>query len=486
MTAVALMADAPPAPRRSPRKLAAVPDNAHLPRVAPPLPKRSDVAELKKVAKVCDVKLFKWQLTAGTYMTATSGKRWKYRELCIVVARQNGKTSLLLPRIVMGLLRGERIMMTAQDRQGVVRDVFEAVADVMEREFATLIKGRVRRANGQEAISLTNGGRFRIVAPTRGGARGGTNDIVIIDEVREMDDYDFIAAAQPTMTVSPSPQIIYLSNAGTDESVVLNGLRDRAKTDRNLGYVEWSAREDREVGDRAGWIEANPALADTTYAKAHMEFLEQAHKGYVDSGHPEIFETEHLCRWVITEAPRVVPELAWERAGEQPTGEPKRPAFMGIAQDPQGRRVSAVIAWVVDGIVNVHVLADFDGYPVDLTKAAELVTKEMRAYGVRQVAYDPWTDRDFARHFKNAKPTQAADWENGCLRFAREVESGNLRYSDPEGVLTGDMPFTVRHATPHAWIAKPASPERATTASLAAIRAVWLATNPKAPAMKVY
>lgn len=483
MTALAALAEPESTPKARPRRLAAVPRGAHLPRIAPPRPRKSRIDELIAVAKRCGITFYPWQVEAGTYMTATKGKRWRYPELCVAVARQNGKTELLVPRIVMGLENGERIMHTAQDRS-LPRDVFVKVADIMESEFAGSLKSKPRLANGTERIQTVNGGLYRIVAPSRGGARGPSNDLVIVDEAREMDDFDFIAAAQPTLTVSESPQFIYLSNAGTEDSVVLNSLRERAG-DPELGYIEWSAHEDRAIDDRAGWLEANPSLAGGSHAKAHMAFLERMYRSYDEAGKLEIFETEHLCRRVITEAPRVVPELAWERAGEQPVSTIYRPV-MGIAQDPQGRRASAVIAWVTDGMVNVHVLADYDGYPVDLKAFADLVTTEMRKLGCRSVAYDAWTDRDLARYFKDPKPMQAAEWEGGCLRFAREVESGSLRYSDPDGVLTGDMAHTVRHDTPHAWIAKPASHERATTASLAAIRAVWLATNPSPQPPRVY
>ena len=71
-------------------------------------------------------------------------------------------------------------------------------------------------------------------------------------------------------------------------------------------------------------------------------------------------------------------------------------------------------------------------------------------------------------------------------RFVRAVESGQLRYDDPDTLLTGDMAYTVRRSTAHGWVATRASDERPTTASLAAIRAVWLATTPAVKKPQVY
>lgn len=480
------VAEAPVGVQEAPRSRArskSVSDHGFMPRLAPPLPRRSEIAVLRKAAKLAGKKLYPWQDIAGQYMTATKAGRWLYPELVLAVARQNGKTSLLVPRIVMGLLRGERIMHTAQDRS-LPRDVFVEVADLMATQFAHDLKSNPRLANGTEQVRMLNGGLYRIVAPSRGGARGPSNDLVIVDEAREMTDHDFVGAAAPTLTVSKTPQMVYLSNAGTEDSVVLNALKKRAETDMSLGYLEWSAHPDRLIDDRDGWYEANPSLTGGMNAKGHLDFLERMYQAYVDGGTPEIFETEHLCRWVTTEAPRVVSEVAWTRA-RGGLSEPKRPV-LGIAQDPAGRRASAVIAWRGENTVEVDVLADVDGYPVDLEALAEQVTLAMRKLGVRQVAFDPWTDRDFARFFKDSQAVAAADYEAACERFARVVESGQLRYSDDDGILSGDMAFTVRRPTSHGWVAVRASDDRATTASFAAIRAVWLATNPAARAPQVY
>lgn len=470
------------------RRLHAVPIEGFAPRIAPPRPK-ADMAELRKAAKLVGRKLYAWQDLAGQYMTAKVRGRWLYPEFAVVVARQNGKTGLLVPRIVMGLLRGERIMMTAQDRQLVVRDVFNEVADVMESKFAAAISGRgARRANGQEQITMINGGRFRIVAPTRGGARGPANDLVIVDEVRELDDFDFIAGAKPTLTVSKTPQIIYSSNAGDESSVVLNALRKRAETDPSLGYLEWSAHPDRPTEDRTGWREANPRLADGDKSGDHWASLEREYKANRDQGTDYIFETEHLCRSVPTLLPRLISDVAWQRARND-LAAPVHPV-MGIAVDPSGRRASAVMAWMSDGVINLHLLADHTGYPIDLDAVARGQGEEpgllaiKTKLGIRDVAFDPWTDRELARHFKDPKQIAGADYRSASERFARAVESGQLRHDD-RAELTADIAYTVRRETPHGWIAVAASSERATTATLAAIRAVWLATKPSATKPRV-
>jgi phage terminase large subunit-like protein len=101
------------------------------PRVAPPIPARSDLRAYQDTAKTLGISLMPWQEVAARYLEARGpGKRHLYREVAIVVSRQNGKTTLLIPLIVKRLLAGQRIMHTAQDRS-FPREVFYRVAEQM-------------------------------------------------------------------------------------------------------------------------------------------------------------------------------------------------------------------------------------------------------------------------------------------------------------------------------------------------------------------
>jgi phage terminase large subunit-like protein len=194
------------AQRRTGAELKGVP----VPRVAPPQPAKSKLAEFEAIAKEAGKPLLPWQSLSARYLTATGPEGWVFREVAIVVARQNGKTELLVPRILMDLRNGKRILHTAQNRT-LPRQVFMRVAWQLDRKEVTYI----RYANGQEEILMVDGGSYRIVAPQR-GARGLSADTLIFDELREFEDYDIIGAATPTLTASTDPQTIYLSNAGSD------------------------------------------------------------------------------------------------------------------------------------------------------------------------------------------------------------------------------------------------------------------------------
>ena len=111
---------------------------------------------------------------------------------------------------------------------------------------------------------------------------------------REFEDFDFIAAAAPTIFASANPQILYLSNAGTERSVVLNDLKQRAGQS-GIAYLEWSAAPHRAADDHEGWLEANPSIG---YGNQTIERLQSLYDKYESSAQLAVFETEHLCRWV--------------------------------------------------------------------------------------------------------------------------------------------------------------------------------------------
>jgi phage terminase large subunit-like protein len=308
------------------------------------------------------------------------------------------------------------------------------------------------------------------VAPSP-NLRGHSVDLVLIDEVREQTDFDLMAAIRPTLTASRNPQIVYLSNAGSDESVVLNDLKRRGEGhEGSIGYLEWSSAPGRAMDDREGWREANPGLGIVI----DEDFLANALVAETAAG----FETEHLCRWVVTMKPKVVDTEKWDRL-EAVLEDPLRPA-MAISLDAGQSRASAVIAWrQTDGRIAVRLQADVTGEPVDVDElGAQLRDLAIRA-GVREVAYDSLTDDALAKYFKKAKPMTGRAFGNACSTFVAAVNARQIAWSDADAVGV-DLGWAARKATAEgAWVAVKANEDRPITAVLAAIRAVQLASGPR-------
>lgn len=450
------------------------------PRLAPPLPARSDVQAFAQTARDVGIDLYPWQRTAGRYLTAKGqGDRWLYRHVAIVVARQSGKTTLLVPLIITRLLAGHRIMHTAQDRN-LPREIHDQVAQIMLATFPDKLARRGKKiilprySSGQEEIRMANGGVYSIVAPTRAGARGPARDLVIIDELREMDTTDFIAAAGPTMQASKHPQMVYLSNAGDETSLVLNSLRDSADLDPSLAYLEWSAAPDRAIDDRQGWAESNPSIG---HDETKLDNLAADLATYQARGTLAIFETENLCRWVKTVRERLVDDGAWQ-ACAGPLGDPVRPA-LGVSVDPDGRRASIALAWRrTDGRIALRLEANVEGDPVDLDVLGETLKLLQRKYGA-QVGHEQ-ADAQLVKYVRKERAAAVSGqrFKAASAEFARLVSSTDLVFASADAV-TDDLTWTARRQDHDgSYEAVRAKDDHPIPAALAAIRAVWLASVP--------
>lgn len=480
--------------RVAPRTEAAIPLGHSKPRIAPPSPAKTDLKSYKLMAERMGIDLMPWQENAARYLEALGADgRHLYREVAIIVARQNGKSRLLIPLIAKRLLEGRRVMHTAQDR-ALPRDIFGITSEWIWENHPELFptrNGRATRpryANGSEEVRLTNGGIYSIVAPSRSGARGPSRDLVIIDELREMTDWDFIAAAKPTIAQSPDPQFIYLSNAGLDHSVVLNALVDRADSDPSLCYIEWSSAPERSVDDVIGWAEANPALGHERPGMGDTyETLTRELRTHTLDNTLGVFRTEYLCQSDVTLQPRLIADAAWLQCHGPVEQSVAKPA-MAFNMDPSGHRASVVRAWMqTDGRIAVDEVIEAHGEtaPIDTERLGSDIVELAREGGSRNIGFASWTDKDIARYVPRAKALDEKEFSAASELFARYVSSSRIVWENGAHI-TADLPSTTRRQhSSGAWQAVPANPDRSITAVLAAIRAVWLASAPKPPAPRI-
>jgi hypothetical protein len=440
------------------------------PRISPPIPARTTVSEYKATAAAMGIALFPWQETVGRYLYAVGPKDvWQYPEVAALVARQNGKTELIVPHIIRRLQMGRRVLHAAQTRE-LPRLTFHRISPVIEEMFP---KAKIRRATGQETIEIPNGGLYRITAATSGGPRGMSIDDVIVDELREIDE-DFIQAVVPTIAASANPQTLYLSNAGEEHSTVLNAVKQRSTEDPSLAYLEWSSAPERPADDVDGWLEANPAIGHLPGLLPTLGRLYRSHKL---AGTMASFETEHLCRWVVTMREQLVDAYAWARCRSD-VGAPVRPA-LAVSMAPDGSRASVVIAWRIGDGVAMRLLSDVHASPVDTDALGQEIRDTVKKYGIRSIGFDPLTDAELVKYVKKAEPVSGQKYANASAQFANIVRAELLRWDDADAV-TDDLTWTSRKPDGDfgSYHAVRASDDRPITAALAAIRAVWLASGP--------
>lgn len=228
--------------------------------------------------------------------------------LCLLdVSRQNGKTGVCEPRETWGLIqRGERILHTAQE-YGTSKVAF----DRLRKKFGTrrndpfarypelnALVDRYTTSANQMVLDLKNGGHieFRTRGNSDDVARGGTFDLVVIDEAQSY-TAEQDAALSPLNSAAPSgsPQTILMGTVPNPErphkGEVFTTLRNSAVRTPEYGQCihEWGVADIGNVFDEERWYEVNPSLG--------YQLLISGLRKDVRSMTKERFAREHLGWW---------------------------------------------------------------------------------------------------------------------------------------------------------------------------------------------
>lgn len=265
-----------------------------------------------------------WVLIHIFEIVGELGGDWhfRYRTVLILVSRQNGKTVLseVIASFCLNVLGVHSIFGTSLSLNKA-EEVWEAV--ISDQETIPLLAAdidRVARVNGNKQLVLTGLRRYKVGAPTRRAGRGDSNDLVMLDELREHRDWETWAAAAASINAMPNGIIICFSNAGDPDSVVLRQIREQGiaaiegtKAENfggevdasSLGLFEWSAPDGAETNDMEALAQANPALG---YGKLTERALLSNRSTFPENK----FRSECMCQQVETILPSPFPDGAWD------------------------------------------------------------------------------------------------------------------------------------------------------------------------------
>lgn len=226
--------------------------------------------------------LEQWQRDGMDLMLAIrpDGK-WACYQYAEWVARQQGKGVLGEARVVYGLLVLDEDITWSAHKYDTSLQAFRRIRSVFRglgvstrkaSEETIDIDGivvKVWNSNSERGFErLDSGKRILFFARSKGGLRGFSPDVNIIDEAfaYTSEEQDAIA---PTLIAKANAQTVFLSSPPLtgDTGDVMYSLRDRAERGApRLGYRDWGLAGDLEsidsmdIEDHVLWAQACPAL----------------------------------------------------------------------------------------------------------------------------------------------------------------------------------------------------------------------------------
>ena len=378
---------------------------------------------LQRVAENLGFELFEWQKeVSNTALELDDNGNFFYRTCGATVGRQNGKTTLLVFRIALELLKpGTMTIYTSQDRNQARHKFDEHVELLMGTPFKKRIKKYVR-ANGQEALYMNNGSSYRVVTPNSTGARGLSVDLACIDEALTH-DLRLVSAIQPTMATKPSAQLWITSNAGGPYSTLLQHYRKLGhEKSPALCWHEWTPYEDNfDMFDENVWYEAIPTLGEE--AGVTLPAVQEA----VQTTDATIFAQEWLNVWPSLVTQTVIDADKWDKLIRHDVQIQNYMVF-GVDVSPDRDRASIGaagingaftaleviesenrIGWLKDRILELHVKWRMP-FVIDSGAAASSLIGELEAEGVSII------------------PINMRQYGQACGSFYDAVEEGTIAH----------------------------------------------------------
>ena len=333
--------------------------------------------------QVLEIKLIPWQkwllIHALEVIDTPDGWRFRFRNVQVLIGRQNGKTTLgaILSLFFLYVLQTGLVIGTAQDLEQA-EDTWSMCVEMAQAnpDLAEQV-AHVWYTNGSKRLQLTGGRDYRVRASTRKAGRGKSADLVLLDELREHQTWDAYSALSKTGIAKKNSLLWCMSNAGDGTSVVLRHFRIRAHMmlgdpdgisslsseplsedsleDTALGIFEWSAAPDADKHDKTAWAQANPSLGYT--------IEERTIKAACSDDPDDVFKTECLCQWITASVAPPFPVGSWEEGiDEESAIAPDSDLWWGVdVSDDRSRASVAVCGLRPDRSWHVELVAYSSG-----------------------------------------------------------------------------------------------------------------------------
>lgn len=406
--------------------------------------------------------------------------RYQHPISVATVARQNGKSTYMMARILMGLFHWqESLQVSSAHRLVTSLEQFRAIVQIIEAndDLAKRVK-RIRWQHGAEEIETLEGCRF-IIKAGGSAARGLSKpETVHLDEIRELHDMETFASMRYTLMAAKNPQVNCFSTAGDSHSIVLNQLRERglaaaAGGTDNVGYFEWSAPTDEISIENAAF--ANPGLNITI----HPDNIRS-----VFNDPPDVVMTEVLNRWVQTIS-SVIGAKEWQACGDESVDlDEDKLTWMAIDISPDRKHASLVAAQKLgqESFV-IKLLHTWENtIQLDDRAIANDAASYCRKYPIEYLLYSRRTTGAVAARMQPAGipiHDMDSDYPQSCDELLGAINSGRLKHRN-QSSLTEQMLSAVQlRRGDGGWVIGRRASQTSVTAAVAAALCTHFATRPE-------
>ena len=412
--------------------------------------------------------------------------RWAHSELGLIMARQQGKSTLMMLRILTGMfVWGEGLQLASAHRLTTSLETFRQIVGLIEThpKLEKEVK-KIRWQHGAEEIELFGNRRF-VVKAANNAARGLSKpETIHLDELREYKDEDAWSSMRYSMMAAKNPQVWVYSSAGDQHSVILNKLRERAlasaTTNDPIGWFEWSAEPDAPILLPSGEInwsafaQANPSLGITI----HPDNLKA-----VINDPPDIVRTEVLAQWVDT-INSAIDAQKWGLCQTEPIPlDPEAPTWLGLDLSPDRKFGALVATQRLSGerfnLVLLHTWSN--DYSINDLAVANDVAPYVRKYNVQTVAYSKRTAQAVASRLVPAgipiTDMDGAIYAESCDRWLGAINSHRLQHGGQDELTQQTLSAAKLPYGDGSWIIGRRASRVAVCAAVASALATYFATQ---------
>ena len=412
--------------------------------------------------------------------------RWAHSELGLIMARQQGKSTLMMLRILTGMfVWGEGLQLASAHRLTTSLETFRQIVALIEThpKLEKEVK-KIRWQHGAEEIELFGNRRF-VVKAANNAARGLSKpETIHLDELREYKDEDAWSSMRYSMMAAKNPQVWIYSSAGDQHSVILNKLRERAlvsaTTNDPIGWFEWSAEPDAPIllpSGEMNWpafAQANPSLGITI----HPDNLKA-----VINDPPDIVRTEVLAQWVDT-INSAIDAQKWGLCQTDPIPlDPEKETWFGLDLSPDRKFGALVATQKLPGekfnLVLLHTWSN--DYSINDLAVANDIAPYVRKYNVQTVAYSKRTAQAVASRLVPAgipiTDMDGAIYAESCDRWLGAINSHRLQHGGQDELTQQTLSAAKLPYGDGSWIIGRRASRVAVCAAVASSLATYFATQ---------